>query len=123
MAGSAIFRGRLVENNRFRGDDPRQLVALCAAHVLMSPAQGKLRPLLVVKERRLPLHAVVALGAACDVRMGELFPMNVFMAVLALGRRGFEVHVDQLGFKARRLMAIDAGRRTVCPSSGNFVFE
>jgi len=36
--------------------------------------------------------------------------VDVFVAVLALRRRGLEVDIHQLGFKVWRLVAIDAGR-------------
>jgi len=113
MTGGAILRRRLVEQNRLRRHHLRQFVALGTADILMSTAQGERSSLLVVEKRRLPLHAVVALGAAGNVGYGELFPMDVFMAVLALCRCGLEVHVDQLGFKIWRFVAVHARRRAV----------
>ena len=81
----------------------------------MRPLNGKAVRLSWSKSDRLPLHAVVALGAVGDVFFGELLPVNVFVAIFTLHGRGLEVHVDQLGFKIGRLVAIDAGRRAVRP--------
>ena len=113
MAGGAILRRRLVEENGLRCHLFRRLVALGAVNILMSPAQWECSAFLVVEERGLPLHAVVALGTARNIAYGELFPVNVFMAVLALCRCGLEVHVDQLGLKIWRFVAVHARRRAV----------
>jgi len=85
-------------------------VTLGATHILVRTAERECGPLFVIKERRLPLHAVVALGAACHIRFGELLPVNVLMAILALRRRGLEIRIDQLGLQVRRLVAVDARR-------------
>ena len=113
MTGGAILRRRLVEQNRLRRHHLRQFVALGTADILMSTAQRECSSLLVVEKRRLPLHAVVALGTARNVGYGELFPVDVFMAVLTLGRGRLEVNVDQLGFKIRRFVTVHARRRAV----------
>ena len=89
----------------------------------MRPAQREGCALVVVEERRLPLHARVALGAVRNVFFRELLRVNVFVAIFTLYGRGLEVDVDQLRFKIGRLVAIDAGRRAVRSSSGNFAFE
>lgn len=60
----------------------------------MSTPQRECCPLLMVELRRLPPAAVVALGAACDLRLCELPPVDVLVAVLAGSGRRFEVHVD-----------------------------
>ena len=114
MAGRAIFRSWLVEEHSLGGHHFRQFVTLHAAHILVRTPQGEFRPLLVVKQRWLPLHAGVALRAQCSVRFGELLSVDVLVAVLALGWCGFEVHIHQFGFQVGRLMAIDAGRRPMC---------
>lgn len=113
MAGGAIFRRRLIEQNGLSRHHFGQLVALDAAYILMRPAQRECSSLLVVEKRRLPLHAVVALGTARNVGYGELFPVDVLMTVLALCRCGLEVHVDQLGLKIWRFVAVHARRRAV----------
>ena len=112
MAGRALLGCRFVEKDRFGLYHLRQLVTVDAAHVLVSAAQRK-RSLLVVEKRRFPLHAVVAFRAARDLPFGELLSVDVFVAILALGRRHLEIHVHQLGFKVRRLVAIDASGRTM----------
>ncbi len=115
VAGRTVPGSRLVEENRPGADKPCQLVALGAAYVLVRTTQRKLRSLLVVEKRRLPFHAVVALGTTGYIALGELFPVNILMAVLALGRRRFEVHVQKIGFKIRRFVAIHASRCAVRP--------
>lgn len=63
----------------------------------------------MVKQRRLPLCAVVALGARRKSALGELPAVNVLMAFLTFRRRGFEVHIDQAGFLVGWLMTVHAG--------------
>ena len=74
----------------------------------MSAAQRELRSLLMVEERGLPFCAVVALCAAGNIGFCELLAMDVFVAVFALSRSRFEIHVDQLRLEIRRLVAIHA---------------
>jgi len=114
VARGAVFRSGLIEEDGFSDDNPRQLVAFRTAHVLMRATQREFGPLVVIKERWLPLVAVVTFNALRDTSLGELFPVNIFVAVLALGGSGFEVHIDQLRFQTWRLVAIDAGCHTVC---------
>ena len=109
MAGGAVLGRRLIEENGLSPYHSRLLMALGAAHILMGAAQRKRCSFLVVEERGLPLHAVVALGAARNVSHSELLAVNVFVTVLALCRCGLEVHVDQLGLKIWRPMTVDAG--------------
>lgn len=67
----------------------------------------------MIKKRRLPFHAVVALGAARDLPLGKLLAMDVFVAIFALRGRAFEIHVQKPGFKVRRLMTADTWRSAV----------
>ena len=113
VACRAVLGSRLVEQNRLGRNNPGRLVTLGAAHILMSAPQRERRPLLMVKQRRLPLRAVVALGAMRNIRNCKLLPMDVVMAVFAGGRRRFEVDVDQPGFEIRRFVAVFAGRRAM----------
>ena len=113
MACRAVLRCGLVEEHGFGGNNSGQLVAPRAAHVLVRPAQRKFGPLLVVKQGRLPRHAGVALRAARDIPFGELLSVDVLVAVLALRRRGLEVHIHQLSFKIGGLVAINASRSAV----------
>src|SRR5207302_10559259 len=39
--------------------------------------------------------------------------MDILVALLALFRRFFEVHIHELGFHVRRLVAVDAGNRSM----------
>jgi hypothetical protein len=79
----------------------------------MRPAQRKFGSLLVIKKRGLPSHAVMAFRAARCRTLSELPPVDVLVAILALGRRGLEVHVHQIGLETGGLVAIDARRGTM----------
>jgi len=118
VARRAILRGGFVEQHGLVGDYFGHLVTLRAAYVLVRTAQRERGPLVMVKERRLPLHAVVALRAARDIRLSELLAVDVLVAVFALAGRCLEVHVHQFGLKVGRLVAIDAGRRAVRSEQG-----
>jgi len=113
VASLTSLRCRLVEENGFGIDTARQLVALAAAYILVGSAQGELGTLVVIKQRRLPLHAVVTVSASCDTCVCELLPVNILVAVFALRRRSREIDVDQSGFQVWWLVAIHAGRRAV----------
>lgn len=93
MAGRAIFRSWFIKQDGPGGDDPRELMAIAAADVLMRTAKRKLRALVMVKQGRLPLCTVVALGAARDVTLGKLLAVNVLMTFFALQGRSLEVDV------------------------------
>lgn len=111
MACGAVLGRRLVEENRLCGHHFRQFVAVGAPNVLMRSSEREIGPLLMVKRRRLPLDAVVAVGAPRDIGLRELLAVDVLMAILALKRSNLEIHIDQLGFQVWRLVAINAGRR------------
>lgn len=113
MAGGAVFRRGLIEKNRLRADHLRQLVTVCAAHILMRPAQRERRPLLMIEQRRLPFHAVVALDTAGNVGLRKLLSVDIFVAILALGRSSLEIDVDEASLKIGRLVAVAAGGRAM----------
>ena len=115
MTRRAVFRRGLIEENCLGSNRASQLVAFCATHSLMRAPQGERRPLLMVKQRRLPLHAVVTFCAPRHVSRRELLAVDIFMAVLALRRRRFEIHIDQLPSQIGWFVTIDAGRRPVRP--------
>lgn len=94
MARCTIFGRRFIEEYGLGTDKLYQLMTICAAHILMRAPQGKRGAFFVVEKRRLPFHAVVTFGAAGNVGHGKLLPMHVFVAVLALGRRSLEIHVN-----------------------------
>lgn len=81
----------------------------------MGTTQREIRSLVVIKERGLPLHAVVTFGAASDFGLRELLSMNVFVAVLAKRRSRFEINVDEFGLEIGRFMAVDTGRGAMRP--------
>lgn len=115
VAGGAVLWRRLIEENGLGIDDLFKLVAVCATYILMRTSQGKCCSLLVIKQRRLPFHAVMTLGAPCDVGLCKLLPMNLFVTVFALRGRRPEVYIHQPGFEVRRFMTIDARRCTMRP--------
>lgn len=108
MTGRAIFRSGSVKQNRFTVDVARDFVASRAAYVAMSSLQWKIGSLIVIKERGFPFRGVMAIGAGCLVAFRELPAVNVEVAQLAFGRRGFEVHVHERSFEVGRLVAIHA---------------
>src|SRR5215471_405298 len=120
MARRAVLGSRLVEENCLSRDHTGRLVTRGAAHVLMSAPQGESRPLLVVKQRRFPLRAVVTLGTTRYVGYSELLRVDVLMAVLTRGRSRFEIDIDQLGLEIRRLVTVFAGRRPMSSQEREF---
>lgn len=106
MTGHAVFGRGLVEDDGFGGDNFCQFMTFCAPNILMGAPQRERGPLLMIEQRGLPLHAVVALGAGCDVAFRKLLSVDVLMAVLTLSGGGFEVDVDQPGFQIRRFVAV-----------------
>lgn len=109
VTGGTIFGGGLVEKHRLGTDDPGQLVAALATHILMCSLKGELGPPVVIKERGFPLGAVVAVGAGRDPALGKLPAVDLFVAFLALRRRRPEIRVNQARFLVGRLVAIHAG--------------
>lgn len=118
MAGRAVLGSGFIEENRLVGYDFGQFVTVGAPDVLVGTAQGEGGPLLVIKQRGPPFRAVVAVGAGGSFPFGKLLSVNVLVAVLAKGWGRLEIHVDQLGFEVWRFVAVDAGRRPVCPEQG-----
>lgn len=93
MARCALLRRWLVEQNFLPIHHPGQRVTLRAARLLVRPCQRERGSLVVIEERWLPLGTVVARNATGNPILGELLPMDVLVAVFALRRRPFEVHV------------------------------
>lgn len=113
MTGGAVLGRRFVEKDSLGGDDPSQLVTLRAAHILVCSAQGKGGPFLVIEQRGLPPGSVVTIRTASNFSCRELLSVNVLMTVFALGRGRLKINVGDLGLEIRRLMAVDAGGRTM----------
>lgn len=88
-------------------------MTLRAVNILVRASKWKIRVFLVVEQRRFPFHRSVALGTARDVALGKLLAMNILVAIFALRRSSFEIHIKQLRFQVRRLVAVDARRCTV----------
>ena len=79
----------------------------------MGAAQRKCSALIVIEQGRLPPHSAVTFHATRNIPGSELLSMDLFVAVLALRGRRLEIDIHQLGFKVRRLVAIDASYRAV----------
>jgi len=61
----------------------------------------------------------MAVGAGCSaIRLDELGSMNIGVATLARRRRHLEIHVNELGLKVGRLVAIDASHGAVRSDQG-----
>jgi len=116
VASRAFLRRRLIKQHRFAAHHLNILVAGLAAHILMRASQRERRSAFVVKQRWLPFETVVTVGAGSDfVGIRELRPVDIFVALLALGRSRLEIGLHQLGPKVRRLVAIDAGGPAMRP--------
>lgn len=70
----------------------------------------------MIEQRGLPLSTVMATVTARIPLLGELLPVNILVAVLALSRGCLEIHVRQLGFQIGWLVAIRARRCTMRPN-------
>lgn len=122
MTGSAIFGRRLIEEHRLASDNLGDLMTVATPYSLMCAAQRKRRAGLMIKKRRLPLHAVVAVGATRDIAFSKLFFVDIFVAVFALCGRSLEVHIQQFGFEIGWLVAADARRSAMCSEQGKLCF-
>ncbi len=91
-----------------------------AAHVLVSAPQREACSLLMIKQRRLPPGAIVALSATGYVGRGELLSVDVFVAVFTDCGRRLEVDVHQPGLEIRRLVAVFAGRGAMSTQQREF---
>lgn len=87
MAGGAFLRGGLIKKDRFRVHFTDELMASGAAHVAMSSLQRKIRALVVIEKRGLPLGAIVASHAGGHSGFRELTTVNVLVAFFANSRR------------------------------------
>lgn len=108
VAEGAVLGSGLVEEHGFIRDDPREFVAVSATDILVSAPQRKFSSLLMIKEGRLPLHAVVTFSTMRDVIFRELLAMNLFMAVFTLRGRRLEIDMDEVRLKVGRLVAVNA---------------
>ena len=69
----------------------------------------------MIKQRRLPLRTVVAIGTGRDVIRcpGKLQSVCILVALLAFHRSCREIRIGQLSAHVRRLVAVDARHRAV----------
>ena len=114
VAGGAILRSRFVEQHGFAFDLPHEFVAIGAFHIRVYALKRKSCASIVIEQRRFPLGAVVAVGTGRYVCLCELLAVRIFVALLAVFRRGLKVDVHHRSFKIWRLVAIDAGCGTMC---------
>ena len=105
MARRTIVRSGLVKENDFARDHARRFVASLTAHFAMRSLQRKRRPRIMIEQRRPPLRAVVAFDASRYCRFDELRAVGVFVARLALRRRGSEIGLRERSLVVRRLVA------------------
>ena len=87
-----------------------------AGHIAVLTLERERGSLVVIEDGGLPLIGIVAVPALSHLvseELGELTGVHVFVALLALLRRLFEIHIGQLGFQVGRLVAIDAGHRSM----------
>ena len=84
VTGRAVFWSRLVEKYGLVFNGAGQLVASFATDVLMRPLERKCSLLVMVKQRRLPLCTVMALGARSGTTLDELPAVDVLMALFTL---------------------------------------
>ena len=118
VAVGAFLGSGLVEKDGLAGYRPGQFVASFAADVLVRALQRESGPLIVVKQRRFPTSAVVALRARRDSSLGKLPAVDVLVALLTLRWRRLEVHMDQASLLVRWFMAIHAGGGPMCTQQG-----
>src|SRR5260370_26619703 len=111
MAIGAAKGGGLVEQYVFPIHFFLLFVTVAARDAFMSALEGELR-LLVIKERGLPLVAVVALGAIA-LLVGELLAVGIFVAFAASLGSLAEIHVEQGALHIRRLVTIGAFHGTM----------
>lgn len=117
MAVGAGCRSRRIEEDLLSIHSTEKLVTSRTSHVAVLAFQGEFGPLVVVEQGRLPLGRVVAVRALGDlvcVKLGELASVDVFVALFALLGGLLEVHVNQFRLQVLRLVAVDAGNRSVC---------
>ena len=123
MTRGTVFRSRFVEQDVLPAYDLDELVAISTTHVLVCATQRKFRSFFVIKQRRLPLHAVVAVRTVRHIRFRELLAVHIFVAILTNGRGCFEIDIQKLGLEIRRLVAIDAPGRTMGTDQGKLGFR
>ena len=111
VAIRASRRAGLVKQHQFAVYGLFENVAGRAGHLLMAALERE-RGLLVIEERGLPFAAVVAASAVCGA-YGELIGMRVFMAFSARFRGSGKLDMYHRKFHVWRLMAVDAGRRSM----------
>ena len=115
MTRCTLLGSGLVKEHLFGLDCLHQLVTAVATYIAMHALQWESRALVVIEQRRLPLHAVVAIRAwGYLVRStGKLRTVNILMAFFALTRCRTEVGVRQLSAHVWRLVTVNARHRPV----------
>ena|SRR5579863_1198130 len=107
MASFARFGCRFVEEDQVLAYWLFERVARRTRDVFVSSLERESR-LFVIKERRLPLIAVVASGAIVDP-CAKLVPMWILVTIAAFDGCFREIHLAHVELHGGRLMAVDAG--------------
>ena len=123
MTSYAFFGRRLVEQHWFPFHIAGQLVTSIAARPTVSAFEGKSRALVMIKQRRLPFHAVVATVAGGDVIALKLPAVGVGMASIALHRCNFEIYARDQKLRILRFVTRDAGRGLMGSQQGERSFR
>lgn len=110
VAGLTLAWRRLIEQHSLPIYRARELVAVCAGHVLVPALQWERSPRIVVKLGRLPTSNGVATRAIGNVAArGKLAAVRILVAAgTKFGRRP-KIDVLQGRFQVGRAMAIRAG--------------
>jgi len=114
VARRAILGCGLVKQYRLAFYCPGLFMASCASHVAMHSLEREACSSVMIEQRRLPLSAVMAVGAECGaIGLDELGAVNIGVATLASRGRHLEIDIDEFGLQIRRFVAIDASYRAV----------
>ena len=119
MARRAILGCGLVKQYRLAFYCPGLFMASCASHVAMHSLEREACSSVMIEQRRLPLSAVMAVGAKCGaIGLDELGAVNIGVATLASRGRHLEIHINELGLQVRGFVAIDARHRAMRSDQG-----
>ena len=113
MAGLTSLGCGFIEQHRLPLHPANALVAPRTRHAGVRALESKIRALIVIEERRLPVFDVMATRAfrACA---GELPRMRIRMAIVARFGSRTEHHVFHRRFQVGGLVAVHASRPAVC---------
>ena len=115
VAGLAVLRSRLIEEDTPRFDYFREFVTFRASDIFVPALQSKRGALVVVEKRRFPLCSSMAFRAARrSVGDGKLSAMRIRVTALALRGSRTVRHVFQRRLQIWRAVAAEARDCAVC---------